>query len=114
MQNINRISQSCGVDDAKCPGFVPDSNFFNTFADRRHGLEIVWMFAPLNFIKLFGILSGIIWKGAYTLQRIAVHPQAIGFRSQLNDWTKLAGHIGQNTSRYGKAIWSYSPHSKYP
>lgn len=52
VQHIHTIGNARGVDDTVGARFIPDSDFLNTLANRRHRLEIIGLFTALHFVEL--------------------------------------------------------------
>ena len=72
MQDVNAIGQSRRVNHAKSARVVPHANFFNTFANRGHGFDIIRLHASLNPIKLTaGILPRVARKLTQAFERVA-------------------------------------------
>jgi hypothetical protein len=52
MKNEDRIGQASCVDHPESACVVPYPDFFDTFANRGHGLEIIGLLAALYLVKL--------------------------------------------------------------
>lgn len=52
MEDIDRVGQSSGVDDAVRAAVVPHTDLLDALANRRHGLEVVGLQSMLHTIQL--------------------------------------------------------------
>src|SRR5580692_361747 len=78
VKHIHSLFHSSRIDHAICAEFIPNTNFFDTLADRRHGLEIVRSLSVLHFLELIAcVLPGILGKLTYGLQRVAKKPDRL-------------------------------------
>src|SRR5450432_3512592 len=72
MENDHHLLQIRRVDHPKCPRVIPESNLFDSLADRWHRLEVVGLQPTLQLIELVSrIVSHILWKVTPTLQGVA-------------------------------------------
>lgn len=71
LKDIDRVSQASREDHPVGTRVVPDPDLFHAFANGRHGLEVIRLFAALDLVELVTrILFGIFWKVAQGLKGV--------------------------------------------
>jgi len=111
MQDVNPAPNPGGIDDPVNTIPCTQTNFLNTFPDRRHRLEIVGLDPTLNLVQLeTGILPGIIRKLANAAQRIAEEGYVFRVRQNLYRYgyiLQAAMKAGLSPSlRNSSSLWS--------
>jgi hypothetical protein len=72
MKDVDRISQASRIDRAEGACIISHSNFFDPFADRWHGLEVVGLLAALYAVKLAAdIVPRVARELTQALERVA-------------------------------------------
>lgn len=78
VKHVHRFRETGCVDDPVCTRFLPNANFFDAPANRRHWLEVIWRFSVLHSLQLpTCVAAGLVRKIAQLLQRIAEKPNRL-------------------------------------
>ena len=68
MKDVNGVRQPNEIDNTINAGFIPDTEYFDALPYGRHGFEVVWLLATLNFIELITGLANIARKITKTVE----------------------------------------------